>query len=153
MNNQRGAILLITFSVISSLLIIGAGFSFFMINERLASERYLRNTQAVFVAQAGLEKAIYDLRQDYKTTSSWADGNINGTVVVPRSGEFYELYSVVNFGCGKYTVEIKNDGSSVDRVWIKSTGIVKNNRQSMSIYVLVHDPAIPVLKVLGLKNI
>ena len=137
-NNKRASILLMCFFVIISLTIIGAAFGILMVNESLSFRHNLQGVQAVYLAEAGLGKAIYDLRQDYLQSENWNDGNINGISVVPVADQFYVLYPSVSFGVGQYyTVGIMNDGSAKNKIWVKSTGTVGLASKTIQAYITV----------------
>ena len=140
MNNKRGSALLMCFWVISVLTIIGAAFGVIMVNERLATQHNIQSVQALYLAEAGLEKAIYDLRQDYIQSSNWDDGNINGIVGVPNSEDYYSLYSNVTLGAGQYTVLIKNDGTATNKIWVQSTGFSGQVQKTIQAYVTGSNP-------------
>ncbi|MGH2564752.1 MAG: hypothetical protein ACRDE5_09570, partial [Ginsengibacter sp.] len=122
MDNKCGSVLLMCLYIIGALAIIGSGFSLEMVNEKLSTQHNIQSVQAMYLAEAGLEKAVYDLRQDYMQSANWNDGVINGMTVNPASNLYYPLYSNVNFGPGQYTVQIENDISATDKIWVKSTG-------------------------------
>jgi hypothetical protein len=152
MKKERGSILLICLYVISSLIIIGAAFSVLMANEKLSSDHDLQNVNAMYLAEAGMEKAIYALRQQYLTSAAWNGNIINGTDVVPVAAQFYTLYPSVAFGGGAYSVEIKNGADPVNNIWVKSTGFCGNIQRTIQAYIVVSDPVGPVLSVFGWKN-
>jgi hypothetical protein len=153
MNKKRGSILLICLYVIGSLIIISAAFSVLMANEKLSSNHDLQSVSAMYLAEAGLEKAIYDLRQQYIISSNWNGNSINATAVVPVPGQFYPLYSSVNFGDGVYSVEIMNGTNVTNNMWVKSTGIYGNIQKTIQAYIIVSNPVGPVLSVLGWKYV
>jgi len=107
----------------------------------------------LYLAEAGLEKTVYDLRQQYSVNASWNGSSINGTTVVPVTGQFYLLYSNVSFSGGTYTVQIMNGANVTDNMWVRSTGICGNIQQTVQAYIIVSDPVGPVLSVLGWENV
>jgi len=146
MNNKRGSALLMCFWVISVLTIIGAAFGVIMVNERLATQHNIQSIQALYIAEAGLERAVYDLRQ----SSNWNSGNINGIIVSPVAGQFYPLYPTnINFGAGQYAVQIMNDGTATNKIWVKSKGVSGKAQKIIQAYVEVTNPVGPVLGVIG----
>jgi hypothetical protein len=148
-NNKRGSVLLMCFYIISALSIIGAAFGLVMVNERLSVQHSIQSVQALYLAQAGLEKAVYDLRRDYIQSSNWDDGVIDGITVTPVAGQYYPLYSSVSLGAGNYSVQIMNDGSAPDKIWVKSTGISGQAQKIIQAYVIVSNVIGPVLKETG----
>jgi len=149
MNNVRGSVLLMCLYVIGVLIMIGAAFSVLMVNERLSTQHYIQSVQALYLAEAGLEKAVYDLRQDYIQSSNWNDGIINGITVVPVPNQYYILYSNVSLGSGQYTVQIMNDAAAMDKVWVRSTGNSGHAQKTIQAYVIVSNPIGPVLSEKG----
>lgn len=148
-NNKQGSVLLMCFYIISALAIIGSAFSLAMVSQRLSAQRNIRSVQALYLAEAGLEKAVYDLRQDYIHSSNWNDGAINGITVVPVPNQYYPLYANISFGPGEYTVQIMNDGAATDKIWVKSTGTLGQAQKIIQAYVMVSTPIGPVLNVIG----
>ena len=153
MKNNRGSVLLMCFYIIGALAMIGAAFGLVMVNERLSTQRNIQSVQAQYLAEAGLEKAVYDLRQDYIQSSNWADGIINGITVVPVADQYYPLYSNISLGAGMYTVEIKNEGVATDKIWVQSTGISGHAQKTIQAYVMVSNPIGPVFKIMGWKMV
>lgn len=109
--NKKGAMLVISYLVILILLLLGAMFFARSIGESRTAERQKRAVQAFSIAEGGLERALYDLRQDFENDSdpSWADGEINGIACGPDTINFYLLpYTSTLLGNGFYSVELKN---------------------------------------------
>jgi len=158
-NNKQGSILLMCFYVISSLSIVGAAFGLLMVNESLSARHSLQNVQAMYVAQAGLAKAVDDLSQYYQSTAqiplfadqycmqnaSWNVCNSGGVVSALTANIYYVLYSPVSLGTGKYTVQIMNDGVAVNKLWFKSTGMVGQVQKTIQAYIIVSNPIGPVM--------
>lgn len=136
--DERGSVLLTVYLVITVLLLLGAAFLVVTSNESRASEIQIKTTQAFYIAEAGIERAIYDLRQDFVTDTSspsWSDGDINGMTIGPDTSNFYGIpYSSTSLNGGSYTVSLKNV-SGQDDIWIKSTGAVDGISQTIQVYV------------------
>jgi len=119
-------------------MILGSAFLALSVNEGRASEAQRKITQAFHVAEAGIERAFYDLRQDYITDSSspdWADGDINGMSIGPDTGNFYSIpYSATSLNNGSYAVSLRNV-SGADDIWVRSTGTVDGISQTILAYV------------------
>jgi len=113
--------------------------------ERISVQRKIKKTRAFYLAEAGIEKALVDLRQDFVNDPpdpNWADGDINAYGVGPGD-EFYSLYGDPSppLGGGTYDVElknVKNDGIWLkDEIWIKSTGTVKDLSKTVQVYAKI----------------
>ncbi len=137
--NKRGSVMLMTFYVMSSLVLIGASFLVLMINERLSEQRTRYAAQSYHIAEAGIERAINDLRIDYNASRDFNDGNINGVTVGPNMVDFYDIYPAVSFAGGNYLVQLKNVGVSNHEVWIKSKGTVGEVSQTILVYINMID--------------
>ncbi len=134
--NERGSLLLISYLVILSMLGIGAAFMVLLSNETKVAERDRKNTIAFHIAEAGIERGLYDLRRDFvvDTTPSWSDGDINGFAIGPDSVNFYQIpYSDTTFNGGSYTVSMKNVVGGRD-VWVQSTGTIGDDTHTILIY-------------------
>ncbi len=62
--NNKGVVLILTYVVAGVLIILGAAFMFRSISERILAERNRDSLRALYAAEAGVQKAIYDLRQN-----------------------------------------------------------------------------------------
>lgn len=142
LHNNRGSMLLISYFVVLVFLGLGAAFLTLTTNEAKVSERQKIAATAFHIAEAGLERALYDLRQDFVNASgtpSWADGDINGYAIGPDTSNFYAVpYASTTFNGGSYTVEFKND-SGADALWGRSTGTLKGASHTLEIYVKIVD--------------
>ena len=139
LNNNRGSLLLITYFVIVILLGIGASFLLLVTNESRFSERQRLSTVAFHIAEAGIERGLYDLKQDFinaSGTASWSDGDVNGYAIGPDTANFYTIpYSSTSFNEGSYVVELRNVLGANDDVWIRSTGTVGGVNHTIKVYV------------------
>ena len=129
MNKERGSILLICLYVISAFIIIGAAFSVLMANEKLSISHDLQAVNAMYLAEAGMEKTIYDLRQQYILNAIWNGNTINGTVVTPVTGQLYTLYTPVSLGGGAYSVEIMNGTNALNICGLIAQGFTVISRK------------------------
>ncbi|MBU3912430.1 MAG: hypothetical protein KKD90_07610 [Candidatus Omnitrophica bacterium] len=124
--NNKGTILIISYLVIAVLLILSAAFLSRSISENRIAERQKWSVRAFSIAEAGLERALYDLRQDFKNDlidPSWADGEINGIACGPDSENFYSLpYESTLLGNGSYSIELKNVVGKDNEIWVRSMG-------------------------------
>ena len=136
LNNERGSLLIISYFMIIILLGIGTVFVLFSTNESRIAERQRLTTTAFHIAEAGIERALYDLRQDFilDTTPSWADGDINSHTAGPNFASFYTMpYSDTTFNGGSYSVQLQN--TNTDDVWLQSTGTLSGVGHSVLVYV------------------
>lgn len=117
------------------------------------------STRAFYIAEGGLERAIYDLRQDFITDTTdpnWADGDINGidvtqggTVTVPQNRDdtktiddpaqpFYSLpYSSTSLDGGSYSVWLLDISGKTDEIWVKSTGTYGDSTRTVVVFVKI----------------
>src|SRR3989338_355501 len=148
LRNNRGSALLSAYFVIISLLIFGAGFLLLSTIEARTAEYQRRIMTAQYIAEAGLERALYDLRQDLvnDASPSWEDGDINSWIVDDTdtdSDGFYPLpdttnaanadYGSTSLSGGSYAVRIKNV-SGADDIWIRSVGTLGSVTQTIEVY-------------------
>ncbi len=141
LNNERGSILIISYFVIVLLLGISEAFILVTANEARLAERERLTTVAFHVAEAGIERGLYDLRQDFVNavgTPSWSDGNVNGYMIGPNSASYYTIpYSSTALNDGSYTVQLKNDGSQ--NIWLQARGTISGVTQTITVYVKMVD--------------
>lgn len=138
MNNNRGSVLVLAYLVIVVILLLGAAFMVASFNEGLFAERQRRSLIAFYIAESGLERAIYDLRQDFlnDVTPSWNDGNINSHVIGPNTASFYTIpYTSTTLNGGSYAAQLKNVAGVSTSIWIKSTGTFGDSTQTLQAYV------------------
>ena len=79
--NEKGSVLLMSYFLITVLIGLGAALALSSIEEKLTSDKERKTIQAANIAEAGIEQAIYDLRQDFVATGAtqnWTDGAVNG---------------------------------------------------------------------------
>lgn len=89
---KKGIILAITLVVMSVLLVLGAGYTTYFVHEKISSDRNLAALKAFYIAEAGLDKALSNLR-------SGSSGNISE-----------------NFGQGSYAVTVSSLSSTVYKI-------------------------------------
>jgi hypothetical protein len=148
--SKRGSVLLTTYLITTLLLGLGAAFLVIGSNEVKTADIQRKTTQAFYIAEAGIEQAIYDLRQDFvsdATDPTWTDGiTISSTTYGPDTSAFYTIYSAVTFpsgsytgsfskaGTNNYTVSFKNVSASED-MWVRSIGVIDGVSQTIQLYV------------------
>jgi len=117
--------------------ILGVAFVTIGTNEARIAERQKRTLQAFYIAEAGIEQALYDLRQDFldDLTPSWSDGDINDKAVGP-STSWYNFYSsATSLNGGTFTVQLQNITGLNDAIWVKSEGKLGDVTQTIQVYV------------------
>src|SRR3989338_6605437 len=141
LRDNRGSLLIISYLVIFVLLALGAAFIAMSVNESRIAERQRRTTLTLHIAEAGIERALYDLRQDFvndTSSPSWADGGINGFAIGPDTANFYSIaYSSTSLNGGSYAVQLKNVSGAGDAIWIKSTGTLGDVQQTIQVYAKI----------------
>jgi len=143
---KRGSVLILTYLVIVILLILGFAFVSRSIVESRAAERQRQSTQALAVAEAGFERAVYRLRQDFEThvvtpPPSWIDGAIDGIGWAPTLGNFSPFNLPApdpGAGTGTYAVQLQSVGLT-DEILIESTGTVGNISRTIEVYLKIED--------------
>lgn len=138
LGNNRGNMLIISYFVIILLLGMGVALAVMSSNEAKFAERDRLETVVFHVAEAGIERALYDLRQDFIndiSSPSWADGDINGMAIGPDTASFYSVpYASTTINGGSYSVELMNESSNKD-IWVKSTGTMGSISHTILVYV------------------
>lgn len=110
---EKGITIFLVLILVLALSLVAGTFIHMVTNYNRIAQREVNSTRALYLAEAGIERALYDLRQDFvnDSTPSWADGSINGVDVSENgpSSNFYELpYEDTSLGAGSYTVQLKN---------------------------------------------
>ncbi|MCA9407411.1 MAG: hypothetical protein KC733_01880, partial [Candidatus Omnitrophica bacterium] len=141
LRNQRGSALLFSYLVIVAILGIGSAFMLLSVNESQTAERHRLATVAFHIAEAGVERGLYDLRQDFVNaigTPSWADSDINSMAIGPDTSNYYTVpYGTTTLNGGSYTVEFLNVGTR--DMWVRSTGTIGGVSQSIRVYAKIVD--------------
>lgn len=133
--NERGGLFLTVYMVVFVLLIAGAAFLMISSNDSRVSERQLRTTQALLIAQAGMNRALNDLYNDYVNSTDWSDGDINGITAGPNTGAYYNLtYGSNTLNTGSYAVSLQNVSGASDQMWVRSVGTVGDAIQTVVVY-------------------
>ncbi|HLD87963.1 MAG TPA: hypothetical protein VI955_01415, partial [Candidatus Omnitrophota bacterium] len=141
LRDNRGSLLIISYLVIFVLLALGAAFIAMSVNESRIAERQRRTTLTLHIAEAGIERALYDLRQDFindADSPGWADGDINGLAIGPDTASFYATgYGSTSLNGGSYAVQLKNVSGISDAIWVRSTGTLGDSQQTIEIYAKI----------------
>ena len=87
--NNRGAALIIVFAVILVLAILGSAILSRSISENNIAQRYSESTQAFWLAESGINRALYELRNNYdlNSVSATALGQGGYQVSIAQSGQ------------------------------------------------------------------
>ncbi len=141
MKKNKGVILLLAVGAAAILSLLGAfffGSSF--VNQRLA-ERQRQMAQAMQNAEAGIERALFDLRLDFindLSSPSWADGDINGQPFAPNFNNYQDfLYVGTQLNEGSYAVQLWNVFGRNRDIRIRSTGTAGSVSQTILVYASI----------------
>ncbi len=136
--NQRGSVLLIVYFVVIVLLGIGAAFAVLAGSESKTAERQRLTAVAFHLAEAGIERALSDLRRDFiadGTMNSWINGDIHDFEIGPDTENYYDIpYTGTTLNGGSYAVQLKNVTGSPGDIWIKSRGVAGGVAQTIDVY-------------------
>jgi hypothetical protein len=92
---KKGVVLLVSLVVMSVLIIIGSGFLSYVVNERVSSTGHMNSVKAFYIAEAGLDWSVAELRQGNSGSISnepFGDGSYNVNVY-PLGGALYRIES------------------------------------------------------------
>ncbi|MBN1870753.1 MAG: pilus assembly PilX N-terminal domain-containing protein [Candidatus Omnitrophica bacterium] len=148
LTEEKGSVLLTTFLLITVLLILGAAFVVATMNENRIAEANRRYTQAFNIAEAGIERMIYYLKEDFAVDKDWSDGEVDGwtydSTDVDANNYFpfpdvsdaaNAAYPPSTLGDGSYAISLKS--SADDEIWIRSVGTIGSIRQTIEVFVRV----------------
>ena len=110
--NQKGMALLTTLIFVFVLVTLAVALLTMTSNDTKLSALQRDSTKAFYIAEAGIEKTLYILKNDYESDQDWNTGITEHT---SKPGDFDE---------GTYTVYLSNLSSN--NVTIKSKGVVYN---------------------------
>jgi hypothetical protein len=138
-NRARGSILIVACIVALVFLVLGATLHTFVIGEAHACEQQRDQLQALALAEAGLERAVSDLRSDLANatpTGGWNDGLVNGLACPDDTAHYYVVpYAQTGLGSGSYSVEFRNVANESDEIWVRATGFAQGQAQAVQAYV------------------
>lgn len=141
-NSESGVILPIVIILMLALTITGLAFLNVGVMENSLVRREIRKNQAFYLAEAGLERTKWNLKQDFENGSrDWADGEINGiTVGAPDEESWrvlgYEASSLL-LDEGSYLVKVKYVDEK--NIWVRSIGTVENASKTVQIYMSIRN--------------
>ena len=164
LQNNRGSILLLTYFVTIILFAFGGAFLLMGATEARRTEIQHKSELAFYIAEAGIESAIYDLMREYEAgDENWSNGiTIDRSPVDtsspygPDTDDFYDIYL---YGDTDPKVTYPLDSSDADayqhafsptnnnhykvklkniegeeHIWIRSTGEVDGVTQTIQVY-------------------
>ncbi len=129
--NQRGVVLILTFIIMVSLIVVASSYIFLVTYDTRNVGGQKSNVSAFYLAEAGLNKAIYYLLNtapDSSTDSSW---RTTAYPAVPGAGNTDPQQE--SLGGGTYTMWVETSGSDV-QITARGTanGIERIIRQAVS---------------------
>ena len=136
-SNQHGMALLTTLIFTFVLVTLAVALLTMTSNDTKLSALQRDSTKAFYIAEAGVERTLYNLKKDYDSYQNWGHDNIiNGYALEGTTGfrriaydaDSTTVYDVTfgddTYGDGTYTVALKINSSNY--VTIKSKGIYNN---------------------------
>lgn len=108
---QRGTVLIITFLVLEILLLLGSYFLSFTLVESKISKSQQAGTKTYYLAEAGINEAIWKLKNDTTTADgdpAWADDFVDADKNPYPDGSYWGSGFSRSFGDGTYIVTIQN---------------------------------------------
>lgn len=144
--NERGLVMLIvSYAIVAVLLVLGVAFFSRSLSEHRVAQGQKDYIQAIAIAEAGLDRAFYNLKQDFEVDPdpSWIDGSIyfEGTYLTfgPSYGSFTVFIDWTSFSDGEYRVELMNMAGEDNELWVRSTARVKNTEKTLLTYIRARD--------------
>ncbi|MFH1868296.1 MAG: hypothetical protein ABH843_04930 [Candidatus Omnitrophota bacterium] len=135
--NNRGVVMISAYAAVVVLMMLGSVFFWRAYNENNLALRYRLSTEALSIAEAGIERAIYNLQNDFANypTPSWLDGFIDNIPCTPPG----PLYTDIAFGNGSYSVGLTNVGGRIDHMRVLSTGTVEGIMRNIEVYIKMEE--------------
>ena len=122
LTNQKGMALLTTLIFVFILVTFAVALLTMTSNDTKLSTLQRDSTKAFYIAEAGIERTLYNLKKDYENTKNWNTNFDEGI-----------LYDGIDFGDGEYTVYLSNLSSN--NVTIKSKGVVLYDKSTRYVQV------------------
>jgi len=140
LSNQKGMALLTTLIFVFVLVTFGVSLLIMTSNDTKLSTLQRDSTKAFYIAEAGVERTLYNLKKDFESSEDWSDGDIDGYILSDQENEFWKInYNSpgyeVSFGDGTYIVALKTNSS--DYVTIKSKGKYDNSVRYVQVDVKI----------------
>ena len=169
MKNKKGMLLVVAYIAILLLLIMLAALAIRAISEKVITEKTRDTIKAFYIAESGIERAMYDLKRDFifsPGTPSWRDGRIytslsdpteyidltqGGSITVPQdypnsypipygtASTYCPISVSTSIGGGSFTVSMSNMPGDDNTVWISSTGTYRNISKTIRAKVIIKD--------------
>lgn len=138
LSNEDGSTLLVLFLLIVFLLVVGSAALVMTTSEIKTSERQYLTARTFHIADAGVERVMYDLKKDIENgiVPSWQDNDINGTTFDLSTS--YATFLTSTFAGGSYTVSLK-EGDGPEHAWIESVATYGDVTQTVEAYVKLID--------------
>lgn len=111
MNKSKGTILLITFLILGVLFILGTYFLTFTLTESRISKSQEAGAKTYYLAEAGINEAIWKLKNDNTTAdgdAAWSDDFIDPAKNPDGEGNYWSASFSRSLAQGSYTVTIQN---------------------------------------------
>ena len=126
--------MVISLAIATVILLLLGVFLGSIIVERKNIQRSFHYSQALYVAEAGIEKTLCYLKQHLQDGGVWTDSMINGETVVDDPDEDgWRSFINSSLGSGSYSVELRP--VSAYQIWVKSTGNVDDVSRSIQVFV------------------
>ncbi|MFT5387314.1 MAG: hypothetical protein ACI9E5_000441 [Candidatus Omnitrophota bacterium] len=154
LKNNHGNVLILSYLLVAVLVGLGSAFAILATSELRTADRQLLTAKAFAIAEAGIERSLYDMKEDYENdliAPIWADGDINGFSIEPGpnvDGYYDVIYEYnlatpavsipVSFNEGNYMVSILNM-EGIEEAWVQSVGTVGDVTQTIRLYVKIVD--------------
>ena len=124
--NNKGTILALSMLIITAIILFGTALVMLTQTNVITSRREKSEKQALYVAEAGIERTMYALNLD----NDWSDVTPADNLYTNESLQY--SVSGVTF-TGTYTVVLS--GRSVDDLIVTSTGTVDNESRQLRVRV------------------
>jgi hypothetical protein len=139
-NNKKGSLLILSYMIVFVLISLGGVFALLSLGEAKSVERERRTTVAFNIAEAGIERALYDLKQDYVAAPStaWRDGTINTYAFTASNGSYATLAypsSITSVNNGSFAVQLQSFTGLNGDIYVRSVGTFGDQTQTIQVYV------------------
>jgi len=139
-NSESGVVLPVIIVLGFAVTVTGIAFLNSGVMENRAASREITKNEAFYLAEAGLERTLWNLEQDFEVGGDdWTDGDINGVSVGEPDGGSWRVLgydeSSLQLGAGSYRVKLKYVDE--DEIWLRSTGTVENVTKTTQLYAKI----------------
>lgn len=140
-NNKGMVMLIVSYAIVAVLLIFGVVFFSRSLSEHRVAQRQKDYIQTIAIAEAGIDRTFYNLKQEFATVAnpSWSNGSIYFEGSELGWGPHYDDFAVfidwTDFGNGQYKVELKNVAGKGDELWVRSTARVADTEKILQAYI------------------